>query len=215
MKREVKATGKTVLAAVEAGAKELGVSADKVTYEIIAEPKKKLFKTIDAEVLVIYELDPTEIAVEFINTLLSDMEIKADIKVTEHREDGKMISINGEGAGVLIGHHGETLDQLQYLCNLAANKKEDENDGRNYTRITIDVEGYREKREETLRILARKMAARVLRNKRSITLEPMSAYERRIIHSEIHDVAGVSTNSIGAENDRRIVIFPDNKKERN
>ncbi len=215
MKKEVKATGKTVLAAVEAGAKELGVTTDKVTYEIITEPKKKLFKTIDAEVLVKYELNPTDLAVEFINTLLTDMGIKADIEVTEHSEDGKMINVNGEGAGMLIGHHGETLDQLQYLVNLAANKKADENDDRDYTRITIDIEGYRAKREETLRILARKMAARVLRNKRSITLEPMSAYERRIIHSEIHDVAGVSTNSIGAENDRRIVIFPDNKKERN
>ena len=215
MKKEVKATGKTVLAAVEAGAKELGVTTDKVTYEIITEPKKKLFKTIDAEVLVNYELNPTDLAVEFINTLLTDMGIKADIEVTEHSEDGKMINVNGEGAGMLIGHHGETLDQLQYLVNLAANKKADENDDRDYTRITIDIEGYRAKREETLRILARKMAARVLRNKRSITLEPMSAYERRIIHSEIHDVAGVSTNSIGAENDRRIVIFPDNKKERN
>ena len=215
MKREVKVTGKTVLAAVEAGASKLGVSADKVTYEIITEPKKKLFKSIDAEVLVIYELDPTEIAVDFIKTVLSDMEITAEIKVTEHRDDGKMINIEGEGAGILIGHHGETLDQLQYLVNLAANKKADENDDRDYTRITIDIEGYRAKREETLRILARKMAARVLRNKRSITLEPMSAYERRIIHSEIHDVAGVSTNSIGSENDRRIVIFPDNKKERN
>jgi spoIIIJ-associated protein len=215
LKKEVKATGKTVLAAVEAGAKELGVTTDKVTYEIITEPKKKLFKTIDAEVLVKYELNPTDLAVEFINTLLTDMGIKADIEVTEHSEDGKMINVNGEGAGMLIGHHGETLDQLQYLVNLAANKKADENDDRDYTRITIDIEGYRAKREETLRILARKMAARVLRNKRSITLEPMSAYERRIIHSEIHDVAGVSTNSIGAENDRRIVIFPDNKKERN
>ena len=215
MKKEVKATGKTVLAAVEAGAKELGVTTDKVTYEIITEPKKKLFKTIDAEVLVKYELNPTDLAVEFINTLLTDMGIKADIEVTEHSEDGKMINVNGEGAGMLIGHHGETLDQLQYLVNLAANKKADENDDRDYTRITIDIEGYRAKREETLRILARKMAARVLRNKRSITLEPMSAYERRIIHSEIHDIAGVSTNSIGAENDRRIVIFPDNKKERN
>ena len=89
MKKEVKATGKTVLAAVEAGAKELGVTTDKVTYEIITEPKKKLFKTIDAEVLVKYELNPTDLAVEFINTLLTDMGIKADIEVTEHSEDGR------------------------------------------------------------------------------------------------------------------------------
>lgn len=212
MKKEVKVTAKTVALAIEKGARELGVSVDKVSHEVITEPKKKLFKTIDAVVVVKYAPTPTELAVEFIETLLSDMDISAKITVKENKVDGKTLIIDGEGAGLLIGHHGETLDQLQYLVNLVANKKEDESDDRDYTRFTIDIEGYRAKREETLRSLARKMAARVLRSKRSITLEPMSAYERRIIHSEIHDIQGVSTNSIGSENDRRIVIFPDPKK---
>ena len=124
-----------------------------------------------------------------------------------------MIHILGEDAGMLIGHHGETLDQLQYLVNLAANKKNGEDDDRTYTRILVDIEGYRAKREDTLRNLARRTAARVLKYKRSVTLEPMCAYERRIIHSEIQSISGVMTNSIGVENNRRIVIYLDNAKK--
>ncbi len=133
------------------------------------------------------------------------MGIDAKISVSDS-ETGKLIRVEGEGANLLIGHHGETLDQLQYLVNLAANKKEDENDDREYTRITLDIEGYREKREQTLRSLARRMAARVVRTDRDVTLEPMSAYERRIIHSELQRFDGVTTHSIGVENNRRVVI---------
>jgi hypothetical protein len=105
------------------------------------------------------------------------------------------------------GHHGDTLDAFQYLVNLAANKKE--SDERKYTRITVDIENYREKREQTLRQLARRMAAKVKKTGKSISLEPMSAYERRIIHSEIQLIDGVSTNSVGSESSRRVVLYPD------
>jgi spoIIIJ-associated protein len=97
---------------------------------------------------------------------------------------------------------------LQYLANLAANKKIDGKKGE-YVKIAVDVEGYRAKREETLRALARKMASKVLKYKKSVMLEPMNPYERRIIHSEIQNMQGVSTNSIGSENNRKIVIFLD------
>ena len=117
-----------------------------------------------------------------------------------------VITVDGEAAGVLIGHHGDTLDALQYLANLAANRKE-EGEKREYARITVDVESYRAKREEALRILARKKAHQVLKYKKSIMLEPMNPYERRIIHSEIQHMEGVATNSIGVENNRRIVIY--------
>jgi hypothetical protein len=122
------------------------------------------------------------------------------------RNDDMVITVDGEAAGVLIGHHGDTLDALQYLANLAANRKE-EGEKREYARITVDVESYRAKREEALRILARKKAHQVLKYKKSIMLEPMNPYERRIIHSEIQKIEGVSTNSIGVENNRRIVIY--------
>ena len=93
------------------------------------------------------------------------------------------------------------------LVNLAANKKDDEE--RQYTRITVNIENYREKREETLRKLAAKMAAKVKKSGRNIALEPMNAYERRIIHAEIQKIEGVSTNSVGTEGNRRVVIFPE------
>jgi hypothetical protein len=112
---------------------------------------------------------------------------------------------------VLIGHHGDTLDALQYLANLASARK-NINSERDKSRVTIDIEGYRAKREETLRALARRMAAKAIRNNRSVMLEPMSAYERRIIHSEIQGIEGVSTNSIGSDNNRKIVIFLTDKK---
>ena len=114
--------------------------------------------------------------------------------------------------GHLIGHHGDTLDAIQYLVNLAVNKKE-ENEERVYTRISVDVENYRAKREETLRSLARRMAERVKKYRRSVTLEPMNPHERRIIHSEVQNIAGVTTVSIGQENSRRVVISLDRPKK--
>ena len=146
-------------------------------------------------------------AYRFICKLVEDMAL-ADVTVAMHpgHNDDMVITVDGEAAGVLIGHHGDTLDALQYLANLAANRKE-EGEKREYARITVDVESYRAKREEALRILARKKARQVLKYKKSIMLEPMNPYERRIIHSEIQKMEGVSTNSIGVENNRRIVIY--------
>lgn len=215
MRKEYIASGKTLEAAVERGARELGVSVDQVSYEVIAEAKKGFlgFGEQPAKVKVIYELLPIDIGVNFVKTLIEDMQIEADVTLSENDEGNKVISITGDDAGILIGHHGETLDQLQYLVNLAANKKADEEDDRAYTRILVDIEGYRAKREQTLRNLARRTAARVLKYKRSVTLEPMCAYERRIIHSEVQGISGVMTNSIGVENNRRIVVFLDNSKK--
>ena len=146
-------------------------------------------------------------AYRFICKLVEDMALE-NVTVAMHpgRNDDMVITIDGESAGVLIGHHGDTLDALQYLANLAANRKE-EGEKREYARITVDVESYRAKREDALRILARKKAHQVLKYKKSIMLEPMNPYERRIIHSEIQHMEGVATNSIGVENNRRIVIY--------
>lgn len=148
-----------------------------------------------------------QIAYRFVCKLVEDMELE-NVTVTMYpgRNDDMVIAVDGENAGVLIGHHGDTLDALQYLANLAANRKE-EGEKREFARITVDVESYRAKREDALRILARKKASQVLKYKKSIMLEPMNPYERRIIHSEIQHMEGVSTNSIGADNNRRIVIY--------
>ncbi len=148
-----------------------------------------------------------QIAYRFVCKLVEDMGLEGvEIAMHPGRNDDMVITVDGDAAGVLIGHHGDTLDALQYLANLAANRKE-EGEKREYARITVDVESYRAKREEALRILARKKAHQVLKYKKSIMLEPMNPYERRIIHSEIQRMEGVATNSIGVENNRRVVIY--------
>ncbi|MBE6532199.1 MAG: KH domain-containing protein [Ruminococcaceae bacterium] len=152
-----------------------------------------------------------DMSYDFVKTLISDIGLSAEAELYSCEDGTRRIAIVGEDASVLIGHHGDTLDALQYLANLASARKNSKGE-RDKSRVTIDIEGYRKKREETLRALARKMAAKALRNKRSVMLEPMNAYERRIIHSEIQGIEGVSTNSIGSDNNRKIVIFLTDKK---
>lgn len=145
-------------------------------------------------------------AKEFIETLLSDLEIDAKVEMTRVRKSDRAITVTGEDAGVLIGHHGETLDALQYLANLAANKRE-EDESRDYVHITVDIEKYRSKREISLRALARRVSEKVQRTGEPVMLEPMNPYERRIIHSEVQFIEGVSTNSVGEDSERRVVIY--------
>lgn len=159
------------------------------------KPKKPKTPTTEAE---------TKAAFSFVEALVKNLELDVTATLGETEENAVCIQIAGADAGMLIGHHGETLDAVQYLANLAANRAEGKDD---HERIAVDVEGYREKREETLRALARRMAAKVQKYGRSVVLEPMNPYERRIIHSEIQEIEGISTNSIGSDNNRKVVIF--------
>ncbi len=152
-----------------------------------------------------------DMSFDFVKTVIADIGLKAEAELYSCEDGTRRITIVGEDASALIGHHGDTLDALQYLANLASARKNIRGE-RDKSRVTLDIEGYRKKREETLRNLARRMAAKALRNRRSVMLEPMSAYERRIIHSEIQSIEGVSTNSIGSDNNRKIVIFLTDKK---
>ena len=213
MKKEIIVTAKTVDEARAKAALELGVSEDKITFEVLEEAKKGFFGlgASDAKISAVYEVKGAEIALELIKKITADMELEVSVELKEGNNDDTLITVEGEGAGLLIGHHGETLDALQYLANLAANKKV-EGEKREYVKVTMDVEGYRAKREAALRALAKRMASKVIKYKKSVMLEPMNPYERRIIHSEVQGIAGVSTNSIGAENNRRIVMFLDDSK---
>jgi spoIIIJ-associated protein len=158
------------------------------------------------------EVNPGEdLSFDFVKTLINGMELNAEAELYSCDDGTRRIAITGEEASMLIGHHGDTLDALQYLANLVSTRK-NINGERDKSRVTIDIGGYRAKREETLRALARRMAAKALKNRRSVMLEPMSAYERRIIHSEIQGIEGVSTNSIGSDNNRKIVIYLTDKK---
>lgn len=208
MKKEITVTAKTVEEAVAEAAKQFGAEVSDIQYTVLEEPKKGLFGigAAPAKISATYEVGGDMVALEFISRLVSDMGLDVRVNMTDAQGEGKLISIDGDAGGILIGHHGETLDALQYLANLAANRKE-EGEKRDYVKISVDVEGYRAKREEALRALARRMAGKVLKYKKSVMLEPMNPYERRIIHSEIQGIEGVSTNSIGVENNRRIVIF--------
>ncbi len=157
-----------------------------------------------------------QFALDFTNTLLRNMAIGATASRVECPEGEEYIiegdanvypkiNIDGDGTGILIGHHGETLDAVQYLVNLAALRQSKQKGG-DYVKIVVDIENYRAKREETLRSLARRMAARAVKYKRNVFLEPMNAYERRIIHSELHSFENVSTHSVGADKNRKIII---------
>ena len=214
VKKEVTITAKTTELALEEAAKQLGApSVEALEYEIVEKEKKGFLGlgSTPAVVRASYRKSGVEIAKEFIERLLEDMKIEANLTLVDVDNADKQINIDGEDVGVLIGHHGETLDSLQYLVNLAANQKS-EGEKREFVKITIDIEGYRAKREEALRALARRMADRVIKYKKSVMLEPMNPYERRIIHSEVQNIKGVSTNSIGSENNRKVVIYLEDKE---
>ncbi len=169
------------------------------------------------EVVCNGELPPVqEKVVEFLNTIIADMGVQATanvVRIDERLSENSKtlekdihIEITGKGLGMLIGRHGDVLDSLQYLSNIVVGRYPKKADKHEYIRIVLDIENYRSKREDTLKALARRMASKVLATGRNFTLEPMSSYERRIIHSEIQQVSGVHTFSVGTENNRRVVI---------
>ena len=167
-----------------------------------------------------YEESPAgsveEAVLNFLNTLIADMGVDAKAAVkrideqyseaNKNYEKDIRIDIDGKGLGMLIGRHGDVLDALQYLCNIIVGRFPKRSDKHEYVRVILDIEGYRAKREETLKALTRRHASKVLATGRNYTLEPMSAYERRVIHSEAQHIEGVHTFSIGSENNRRVVI---------
>ncbi len=176
------------------------------TVKPAAVPETQLkFEHVDA-------VPGTDRAFDFVNTLIADLGITEVETELLRCEDGtRRVNIKGENASLLIGHHGDTLDALQYLANLATAQR-GPNGERDRSRVTIDVEGYRAKREATLRQLARRMAAKALNRGSKVTLEPMTPYERRIIHSEVQSIEGVTTQSTGSDSNRRIVIYVERDK---
>lgn len=145
-------------------------------------------------------------AADYVKSVLADIGVEAVITVAT-TDNGIVLRLSGDGLGVIIGRRGETLDSLQYLAGLVANRQEGD-----YMRVTIDSGNYREKRERTLEQLAQKIASSAIRHGRSSTLEPMNPYERRIIHSTVSKIEGVTSSSVGEEPNRRVVITPDNAR---
>ena len=200
MKKEF--TANTVDEAKDLAAAEFGADKSKITFTVIEEEKKGFlgFGKTDAKIIAEYEPSKAETAAEYIKSVLSCMDIEAELDITEN-EDGAVIDIKGDTTGAVIGRRGETLDAIQYLASMAANRSDKE-----YYRITLDSCGYREKRKAILEDLARKISKTVLRTGRTSTLEPMNPYERRIIHAAVSEIEGVTSKSIGEEPYRRVVI---------
>ncbi len=193
------------------GGKKQSAEAIPTEFEVVSKPKSEVIPEAELKMEQRFVTEGEDMPYDFINRLIADIGINATAELYSCEDGTRRITIKGDDASILIGHHGDTLDALQYLANLASTRK-NANGERDKSRVTIDIEGYRAKREDTLRALARRMAAKAIRNRRSVMLEPMSAYERRIIHSEIQGIEGVSTNSIGSDNNRKIVIFLTDKK---
>lgn len=143
----------------------------------------------------------------FLSGLLAHMGVEAAIHVSPKGDNGILVTLEGPKLGALIGHRGETLDAIQQLTSYAVNRT----GGR--VRVQLDAEGYREKREQSLQHLARKVAGKVVRYRRSVTLEPMNAYERHVIHMALQDVPGVTTHSTGVDPNRRVIVAYDREKK--
>ncbi|MBE6729261.1 MAG: KH domain-containing protein [Ruminococcaceae bacterium] len=175
---------------------------EKKSEKTVKEETKEPQNAVDSDTL---DKDtPAAKAVAYLKTILTALGcIDIKIKVVL-RDNGALLILTGEGLGACIGRRGETLDAIQYLSSLAANSASD------YYKISIDIGNYRERREKTLISLANKISSQVLRNGRSRSLEPMNPYERRIIHTAIQEIDGVSSHSVGEGDRRHIVITPDN-----
>lgn len=224
----VEKTAKTVEEAVRSALEELKTDKESVEIEIIEQPVKGIFGIIGSknarvrvtlkekkitEKIVEKEIEKTEIRItdyilekerarKFLRDVLEAMDIKAEIRVKDVNES-LYINLAGPKMGVIIGRRGQTLDSLQYLVSLVVNKDKEKE---SFVKVIIDTEDYRRKREETLKRLAKRLAEKVKRTGRKVELEPMNPYERRIIHSTLQEIEGITTFSEGEEPYRKVII---------
>ncbi len=159
--------------------------------------------------LPLCEDDNAKRIVAFVSGLLEHMDSSAEVRVYEMEKSRYKVVLVGEHMGQLIGHRGETLDAIQQLTNYAVNTGADKR-----IRVQMDAENYRARREQSLESLAHKVAAKVQKYRRSVTLEPMNAYERHVIHAALQEVPGVTTYSVGTEPNRRVVVSYDRAQAR-
>ena len=223
MSKIIVSEGKTTSEAIEKGLKELNLHRDQVEIKVLEQEKRSFFDILaprvvkveltvkekpqkEEKILTEEDLEETKNNVEkFIKEFLKNLgeEYKYEINIEKNEIN---VKIDGGNSGTLIGYRGETLNALQHILSLIANKHTSAK-----VRVLLNVDGYKEKREKTLEELALKVSKTVIRTNKSITLEPMNAYERKIIHSKLQDMTDIRTHSIGEEPHRRIVIEKVNK----
>ncbi|HPU58277.1 MAG TPA: RNA-binding cell elongation regulator Jag/EloR [Candidatus Avimonas sp.] len=215
MLREVIKEADTIEEAKRKAAQALEMPEEELQFEILQLPQKKtfgLFGGCPARIRAYYEITPARQAAEFLKDILAKMGVtNPDVTVKEEDENGSSLEITGEDLGFIIGRRGETLDSLQYLAGLVANRVDN-----SYYRITLNIGDYREKREQSLIGLAKKTAKQVARTGKKVSLEPMNPYERRIIHTAVQEVKGATSWSVGTEPHRHVIIGPteDNLKKK-
>lgn len=213
MKQSLQVTGKTEEEAIASALQQLGLDRDDVSVEILERAKSGFLGlgASPATVLVTYEVpdepaapagDSQEARVRaFLEGLLEHMGVSADMEFSQRENGGLNVNLSGSSMGAIIGRRGETLDAIQHLTNYAVNRGAEKR-----MHISVDAENYRSKREDSLVRLAEKMAAKAVKYRRSMALEPMNSYERHIIHTALQNYEGVSTASTGTEPNRRVVV---------
>ena len=211
MKREAVAAGRTVEDAIQAACDQLGAERDRLQIEVLQLPSKRLLGLLgasEAKVRATVEFTAEERARYYLSGILDRMGIQDYTLESKAEGEDIDLDVRGENLGLVIGHRGETLDALQYLSSLAANRGEE-----SFKRISLDTGDYRKKREKTLYALAKRLALGAVKTKRTTTLEPMNPYERRIIHTAVQQVNGAASWSVGAEPNRRVVIGAEKQRK--
>ncbi|MBE7028638.1 MAG: protein jag [Ruminococcaceae bacterium] len=205
--REIIATGKDTEEAIESGLLELNAKREDVNIEIIETSNKGLFGIFgqkDAKVRITIEKNDDDVigkTKEFVLNVLNKMGIIADCEINVLENKRVLVKLEGENMGMVIGRRGETLDALQHIVQLYVNKEFE-----TFYKVNIDTEDYRAKREEALIGLAQGLAKKVMKTRKEIVLEPMKAYERRIIHTALQNYPKIKTHSIGEDPNRKLVV---------
>jgi len=188
-------------------AAELGVSEDAVNFTVVQEPEKKVLGLFGGTTAIVKGSvaggAAAAAAEAYLRSVLENMDVTEYTLDVEEKDNHCTITLDGENLGFIIGRRGETLDALQYLTGLVANRA-----GGSYYRVTLDIGNYREKREQALVALARRLGGQTARTGRRNSLEPMNPYERRIIHTTVQEMEGVISWSVGSDPNRHVVIGP-------
>ena len=202
---------KTVAEAKALAVSEFGVAEERIVVNILEEPKKGLFGMKgEAKVEAEYEMTKPEVAAQYIKDVMVAMGFECPEIAISDIEGGACLDISGEGAEGIIGRRGEVIDSLQYLASLVCNKSD-----KDYFRISTDCDGFRARRKVQLEELAKKMVSKAKRTGRTVALEPMNPYERRIIHAAVSEIEGATSRSTGEEPYRKVLISSTEKRPYN